>query len=110
MKRERAERERANGDETPFAPEIMARVRQIQIRTHRLVNDVRSGAYRSSFRASGIEFEEVRPYQPGDDVRSIDWNRTAKTGEPFVKTYVEERELTLVFLVDTSRSMDFGSR
>jgi len=73
------------------------------------VNDVLSGAYRSTFRGSGIEFEEVRPYQAGDDVRSIDWNRTAKTGEPFVKTYVEERELTLVFLVDTSRSMDFGS-
>src|SRR6185436_4760135 len=81
-----------------------------QIRTHRLVNDVLSGAYRSTFRGSGIEFEEVRPYQAGDDVRSIDWHRTARTGEPFVKTYVEERELTLVFLVDTSRSMDFGSR
>ena len=58
-----------------LAPELMARVRQIQIRTHRLVNDVLSGAYRSTFRGTGIEFEEVRPYQPGDEVRSIDWNR-----------------------------------
>lgn len=93
-----------------LAPELMARVSQIQLRTHRLVNDVLSGAYRSTFRGSGIEFEEVRTYQPGDDVRTIDWNRTAKAGEPFVKTYVEERELTLVFLVDTSLSMDFGSK
>jgi len=93
-----------------LAPELMARVSQIQLRTHRLVNDVLSGAYRSTFRGSGVEFEEVRTYQPGDDVRTIDWNRTAKAGEPFVKTYVEERELTLVFLVDTSLSMDFGSK
>lgn len=93
-----------------LTPELMARVSQIQVRTHRLVNDVLSGAYRSSFRGSGVEFDEVRLYQPGDDVRSIDWLRTAKTGEAFVKTYVEERELTLMFLVDTSLSMDFGSR
>jgi uncharacterized protein (DUF58 family) len=101
-----------NGDtgEDLLAPELMARVRQIQVRTRRLVDDVLSGAYRSTFRGSGIEFEEVRPYLPGDDVRSIDWNRTAHIGEPFVKTYVEERELTLMFLVDSSRSMDFGSR
>jgi uncharacterized protein (DUF58 family) len=93
-----------------LTPELMARVSQIQVRTHRLVNDVLSGAYRSSFRGSGVEFDEVRLYQPGDDVRSIDWLRTAKTGDAFVKTYVEERELTLMFLVDTSLSMDFGSR
>jgi len=93
-----------------LTPELMARVSQIQIRTHRMVNAVLSGGYRSSFRGSGVEFEEVRPYQPGDDVRTIDWLRTAKAGEPFVKIYVEERELTLVFLVDTSLSMDFGSR
>lgn len=92
-----------------LAPELMARVSQIQIRTRRLVNDVLSGAYRSSFRGSGIEFEEVRPYQPGDDVRSIDWNRTAHTGETYIKTYIEERELTVMFLVDCSRSMEFGS-
>ena len=70
-----------------LTPELMARVSQIQVRTHRLVNDVLSGAYRSSFRGSGVEFDEVRLYQPGDDVRSIDWLRTAKMGEAFVKTY-----------------------
>lgn len=93
-----------------LVPELMARVSQIQLRTHRLVNAVLSGGYRSTFRGSGIEFEEVRPYQPGDDVRTIDWQRTAKSGEPYVKVYVEERELTLVFVVDTSASMNFGSR
>jgi len=93
-----------------LAPELMARVSQIQVRTRRLVDDVLSGAYRSTFRGAGIEFEEVRPYLPGDDVRSIDWNRTAQSGEPFIKTYIEERELTLMFLVDSSCSMDFGSR
>ena len=99
-----------SNDAELVGPELMARVSQIQLRTRRLVNDVLAGAYRSTFRGSGVEFEEVRPYQPGDEVRSIDWNRTAQSGEPFVKTYVEERELTLVFLVDSSRSMDFGSR
>ena len=92
-----------------LAPELMARVRSIQIRTHRLVSGALQGAYRSNFRGTGIEFEEVRPYLPGDDVRSIDWNVTARTGEPFIKTYVEDRSLVLQLLVDTSRSMDFGS-
>lgn len=90
--------------------ELMARVRQIQLRTARMVDDVLSGAYRSSYRGSGIEFEEVRPYQVGDDVRTIDWNRTASSHDgAFVKTYVEERELTLHFLVDCGATMDFGS-
>ena len=93
-----------------FAPELMARVRQIQLRTRRMVSTALAGAYRSTFRGSGIEFDDIRPYQPGDDVRSIDWKRTARAGEAFIKTYVEERELSLVFAVDTSRSMDFGSR
>jgi len=93
-----------------LGPELMARVRQIQIRTHRLVNTALSGGYRSTFRGTGVEFEEVRPYQVGDDVRAIDWNVTARTGEPFIKRYAEERELTLNLLVDTSLSMDFGSR
>jgi uncharacterized protein (DUF58 family) len=95
--------------EALLAPELMARVRQIQIRTHDLVSELLQGAYRSTFRGTGIEFEEVRPYQPGDEVRSIDWNVTARTGEPFIKTYVEERQLVLQLLVDTSLSMDFGS-
>src|SRR5262245_15481183 len=91
------------------APELMARVRSIQIRTQRLVSSALQGAYRSNFRGSGIEFEEVRPYQPGDEVRSIDWNVTARTGEPYIKTFVEDRLLVLQLLVDTSLSMDFGS-
>jgi len=92
-----------------LAPELMARVKQIKIRTHRLVNTALSGGYRSTFRGSGLEFSEVRAYQPGDEVRRIDWNVTARTGDAFVKTYAEERELTINLIVDTSRSMDFGS-
>jgi len=92
-----------------LAPELMARVRQIRIRTHRLVNTALSGGYRSTFRGSGLEFSDVRAYQPGDEVRRIDWNVTARTGEAFVKNYAEERELTINLIVDTSLSMDFGS-
>ena len=93
-----------------LAPELFARVRSIHIRTHRLVDAALAGGYRSTFRGQGIEFEEVRPYQPGDDVRSIDWNVTARTGEPYIKTYTEERELTIQLVVDTGMPMDFGSR
>jgi uncharacterized protein (DUF58 family) len=93
-----------------LAPELMARVQEIQIRTHKLVNTALSGGYRSTFRGTGLEFAEVRQYQPGDEVRSIDWNVTARMGEPYIKTFQEERELTLHLLVDTSSSMDFGSR
>lgn len=93
-----------------LAPELMARVHKIQLRTQRMVSNMLSGAYRSTFRGTGIEFDEVRAYQPGDDVRAIDWNVTARTGEPFIKTFIEERQLTLQFTVDTSPSMDFGSR
>jgi len=93
-----------------LAPDLMARVRQIQIRTHKLVNTALAGGYRSTFRGTGLEFQEVRPYLPGDEVRSIDWNVTARTGQPYIKTFAEERELTLNLVVDTSRSMDFGSR
>ncbi len=96
-------------DKGVLAPELMARVRQIQVRTHRMVSNMLSGAYKSTFRGTGIEFEEVRGYQPGDDVRTIDWNVTARTGAPHIKTFVEERQLTLQFVVDTSLSMDFGS-
>ncbi len=92
-----------------LAPELMARVRTIQVRTHKLVSSALAGAYRSNFRGTGIEFESVRPYEPGDDVRTIDWKVTARVGEPFIKTYVEDRTLILQLLVDTSRSMDFGS-
>ncbi|MBL8858921.1 MAG: DUF58 domain-containing protein [Planctomycetes bacterium] len=106
-----AETARPSASHGPLlAPELMARVRQIQIRTHRLVNTSLSGGYRSTFRGSGLEFSEVRAYQPGDDVRRIDWNVTARSGHPYIKTYAEERELTIQFVVDTSLSMDFGSR
>ncbi|MBT37054.1 MAG: DUF58 domain-containing protein [Deltaproteobacteria bacterium] len=89
--------------------EIMRRVREIQVRTGRTVADVLAGEYVSVFKGSGIEFDEVRPYTPGDDIRSIDWNVTARMGEPFVKRYVEERQLTLMLMADVSASQDFGS-
>jgi uncharacterized protein (DUF58 family) len=89
--------------------EIMRRVREIQVRTGRQVADVLAGEYVSVFKGSGIEFDEVRPYIPGDDIRSIDWNVTARMGEPFVKRFVEERQLTLMLIADVSASQDFGS-
>ncbi|MBL8863191.1 MAG: DUF58 domain-containing protein [Planctomycetes bacterium] len=91
-------------------PALAARVQRIRVRTHRLVTTALSGGYRSTFRGQGLEFSEVRAYQPGDDVRRIDWNVTARTGEPFVKSYAEERELSIELIVDTSRAMDFGTR
>ncbi|MBJ21796.1 MAG: DUF58 domain-containing protein [bacterium] len=89
--------------------EILRRVREIQVRTGRQVADVLAGEYVSVFKGRGMEFDEVRPYVPGDDVRSIDWNVTARTGEPYVKRYVEERQLTLMLMADVSASQDFGS-
>jgi uncharacterized protein (DUF58 family) len=93
-----------------LAREILQRVREIQVRTGRQVADVLAGEYNSVFKGRGIEFDEVRPYVPGDDVRTIDWNVTARTGEPFVKRYVEERQLTLMLMADVSASQDFGSQ
>ena len=90
--------------------EIIRRVRRIEITTRKLVHEGFSGEYRSVFKGRGMEFDEVRQYSPGDDVRSIDWNVTARTGEPHVKRYVEERELTVMLAVDVSRSADFGTR
>lgn len=89
--------------------EILGRVREIQVRTGRQVADVLAGEYVSVFKGRGMEFDEVRPYVPGDDVRTIDWNVTARTGEPFIKRYVEERQLTLMLMADVSASQDFGS-
>ncbi len=86
------------------------RARALSFLPRQPARSVLNGRHASRFRGRGLNFEELRGYSPGDDVRSIDWNRTAQSGEPYVKTYVEERELTLVFLVDSSRSMDFGSR
>lgn len=89
--------------------EILAEARKIEILTRRDASESLSGAYHSTFKGSGIEFEEVREYIPGDDVRSIDWNVTAKTGKPFIKRFREERELTVMLAVDISASLDFGS-
>lgn len=89
--------------------EILGRVREIQLRTGRQVADVLAGEYVSVFKGRGIEFDEVRPYVPGDDVRTIDWNVTARMGEPYIKRYVEERQLTLMLMADVSASQDFGS-
>ncbi|HZZ78193.1 MAG TPA: DUF58 domain-containing protein [Gemmataceae bacterium] len=89
--------------------EVMRQVRRLQLRARRAVEDPLGGAYRSVFKGSGIAFEEVREYQPGDEIRSIDWNVTARMGHPFIKRYVEERELTVVLMLDASASMGFGS-
>ena len=90
--------------------EILKKVRRIQIVTSAMVNDLFAGQYHSAFKGLGVEFEEVREYQTGDDVRTIDWNVTARTGRPFVKRFREERELTVVLLVDVSASQEFGTR
>ncbi len=90
--------------------ELMTKIRHIEIRTRRLVNDSFAGEYHSVFKGRGMEFDEVRPYLPGDEVRTIDWNVTARTGQPYIKRYVEERELTVMLMVDASGSGDFGSQ
>jgi len=89
--------------------ELMARVGKIRILTSRLIDDQLSGDYHSTFKGQGVEFDEVRPYIAGDDVRTIDWNVTAKTGVPFIKRFSEERELTILFMVDVSGSQGYGS-
>lgn len=89
--------------------ELFKKVRRIQIITNRLVDDILAGEYHSAFKGRGMEFDEVRIYQVGDDIRTIDWNVTARTGTPHVKRFCEERELTIYFLVDLSASLDFGS-
>ncbi len=90
-------------------PELLAEVRRIQIVTRRKVDSVFAGGYRSSFRGTGMEFEEVREYSPGDDVRAIDWKVTARSNKPFIKVFREERELQILLAVDISGSQDFGS-
>src|ERR1041385_8957033 len=89
--------------------EQLKAVRKIQIRTSHLVSDLFGGQYQSVFKGRGMEFAEVRQYMPGDEVRTIDWNVTARTGVPHVKRYTEERELTVMLLVDSSASTHFGS-
>lgn len=89
--------------------ELLKRLRRIEIKSSRLSEDIFSGAYRSAFKGRGMSFSEVREYQPGDDVRDIDWNVTARYARPYVKVYEEERELTMILLVDISRSEHFGT-
>ena len=92
-----------------LSSDLFRKIRQIEIRTRRLVNDTFAGDYHSAFKGRGMAFEEVRPYQPGDEIRTIDWNVTARMGDPFVKRYSEERELTVLLVVDASGSGNFGS-
>jgi uncharacterized protein (DUF58 family) len=89
--------------------ELIRAIRRIEIRTRHLVNDSFAGEYHAVFKGRGMEFDEVRPYQPGDEVRTIDWNVTARTGEPFVKRFIEERELTVMLAFDASASGHFGT-
>ena len=94
---------------TEQAKEILKKVRQVEIRTHRLVNESLAGQYHSVFKGRGMDFDEVREYVPGDEVRAIDWNVTARAGHAFVKKFTEERELTILLVVDLSASGNFGS-
>jgi len=102
--------ERDGGGITALPRELLREIRRIEIRTSRLVTEAFAGRYHSVFKGMGIEFAEVREYQPGDDVRTIDWNVTARMGHPYVKRYVEERELRLLLVVDLSGSGEFGTR
>jgi uncharacterized protein (DUF58 family) len=96
--------------ETPKPPKaLMSNMRQLEIRTRRMVNDSLAGSYHSVFKGRGMDFDEVREYSPGDEVRTIDWNVTARAGKTFVKKYTEERELTILLVVDISASGNFGS-
>ena len=92
-----------------LSSDLFRKIRQIEIRTRRLVNDTFAGEYHSVFKGRGMAFDEVRPYLPGDEIRTIDWNVTARMGDPYVKRYSEERELTVLLVVDASGSGDFGS-
>src|SRR5690606_32357900 len=94
----------------PAPADLLRQVRRVELRTRKLVDTRFGGDYLSSFKGQGIEFAEVRPYIPGDDVRTIDWNVTARAGEPYVKKFVEERELTVLLLVDLSGSDRWGTR
>ncbi|MCK5011721.1 MAG: DUF58 domain-containing protein [Deltaproteobacteria bacterium] len=106
-------RDRGKGEENKshsgLPKEVIKKIQRIHIHTNYLVNDVLAGEYESAFRGRGMEFEEVREYHAGDDVRDIDWNVTARMGHPYVKIYREERELTIMLMVDVSNSGQFGS-
>ena len=96
-------------DKNQLSPELLKTIKKIQVKTNHMVNDIIAGEYVSAFKGRGMEFSEVREYQPGDDVRLIDWNVTARMNQPFIKEFIEERELTLMLLVDVSSSGSFGS-
>lgn len=100
---------REGAREPAVPPEVLRQVKLLELRTRGLVNSLFTGEYRSVFKGQGMEFAEVREYQPGDEVRSIDWNVTARMGRPYVKRYVEERELTVMLVVDLSGSERFGT-
>ena len=89
--------------------ELLKTVKQLEIKTRNLVNTVFTGEYHSKFKGTGIEFDEVRHYQPGDDIRAINWKVTAKMGDPYIKTFQEDREPTVLLLVDISQSGDIGT-
>jgi uncharacterized protein (DUF58 family) len=93
-----------------LSPELVKKIREIQIYTSRMVNASFAGQYESVFKGRGMQFDEVREYTPGDDVRTIDWNVTARAGKPYIKRFVEERELTVILAVDLSASGNFGTR
>ena len=95
--------------EEKITKEILKKVRQVEVRTSRLVNDTLAGSYQSVFKGRGMNFDEVREYVPGDEIRTIDWNVTARTGVPHIKKFTEERELTIMLMIDVSGSGDFGS-
>ena len=90
-------------------PDVLRQVRRLRLRARRAVKDLLGGEYHSVFKGRGLAFEDVREYQPGDDVRGIDWNVTARMGHPYVKRFIEERELTVVLFVDASGSQQFGT-
>jgi uncharacterized protein (DUF58 family) len=94
---------------TKDTKQILSKIRRLEIKTSKIVNDIFAGQYSSVFKGRGMEFAEVREYEVGDDIRSIDWNVSARTGKPYIKKYIEERELTVVIMVDMSRSLAFGS-
>lgn len=89
--------------------ELLRRVRSIEIKTKAITNNIFAGEYHSAFKGRGMSFAEVREYQPGDDIRDIDWNVTARMNRPYVKVFEEERELTLMLLIDLSASQNFGT-
>src|SRR6476661_1200772 len=93
-----------------FSSEMVKKIRQIEIKSQRLVEEIFSGEYRSGFRGKGMEFDSIRQYYPGDDVRNIDWNVTARHNKVSVKQFSEERELNMFLLIDISRSNNFGTK